>query len=352
MQTYAYGHDFGNAETCGVVFYNGRRSANSIPSATAQGTLQRLESLGVVLDKKDYVFKPTDGPEMYVGQLALSQSDKSSTGRGDISRYWSARSLHLLLTVAASMIEDEEFGLSVVTGLPIQTYINDAESRNRVKTALNGKHTFYLNNKKRTIHVAVERVIMEGAGAIIAYGMKGNVRQGVIDIGGRTTDLFASNGQTPINYMCDGKPLGVELAADLLSANFQRLYGRPLNNDERRGILYAYPQHSNHTYPEIYVKGKPVTNLKELASQAIDSVGGDIASFVSTTWNESEQSGGVASSFARVLLVGGGAYFFHEQISKIIPEVQLASHPEEANALGYAAFAEGQFQRRQNIRIA
>ncbi len=352
MHTYAYGHDFGNAETCGMVFYNNKRLASSIPSATAQGTLQRLESLGVVLDKKDYVFKPQNGPEEYIGKLALTQSDKSSTGRGDISRYWSTRSLQLLLTVAASLIDDEEFGLSVVTGLPIQTYINDAESRNRVKTALNGVHTFYLNNKKRTIHASVERVIMEGAGAIIAYGMKGNVRQGVIDIGGRTTDLFASNGQTPINYMCDGKPLGVELAADLLSANFQRLYGRPLNHDERRGILYAYPQYSNQPYPEIYVKGKQVTNLKELASQAIASVGNDIASFVSTTWNESEQSGGVASSFARVLLVGGGAYFFHEQIARTIPEVQLASHPEEANALGYAALAEGQLQRRQNIRIA
>src|SRR5258708_37954690 len=173
MHTYAYGHDFGNAETCGMVFYNNKRLASSIPSATAQGTLQRLESLGVVLDKKDYVFKPQNGPEEYIGKLALTQSDKSSTGRGDISRYWSTRSLQLLLTVAASLIDDEEFGLSVVTGLPIQTYINDAERGNRVTTDLNVVHTFYFNNKKRTIHASVERVIMEGAGAIIAYGMEG-----------------------------------------------------------------------------------------------------------------------------------------------------------------------------------
>jgi plasmid segregation protein ParM len=254
--------------------------------------------------------------------------------------------------VSASLIDDEEFGLSVVTGLPIQTYINDTDSRNRIKSTLNGSHVFYLNDKKRTVHVVVERVIMEGAGAIIAYGMKGNVRQGVIDIGGRTTDLFAANGQTPINHMCTGKSFGVELAADHLSANFQRLYGRPLRDDERRAILYAYPAYSKYLYPEIYVKQQQVTDLKVLARQAVDVIGDDIASVVSATWNESEQGGNVASSFARVLLVGGGAYFFHEHIKKIIPEVQIASQPEEANALGYAAFAEGQLQRHSNIRIA
>lgn len=353
MQTYSYGHDFGNAETCGVMYYKGQRLSRSIPSATAQGRLSELQGLGINLGKTDYVFKDVDGTggEMYIGDLALTQSNLSFTGRGDINRYWSSKSRYLLLTVAASLIDDAEFALNIVTGLPVQTYIGDPESRQQVKRALEGKHTFALNGRVRCIHVTVERVIMEGAGALIVYGAKERGVQGVIDIGGRTTDLFAANMQTPVRQLCSGKPLGVEMAADLLSAHFQALYGRTLKADEKRDILYAHVSGGTRLYPTLYADGQPVYNLKALVQDAIQSVGSEVASFVSTVWNDSE-TGKVASSFAQVLIVGGGAYYFQEHIQRVIPNAKSISHPQEANALGYAALAERQLQQRLNIHIA
>lgn len=351
VATYAYGHDFGNAETGGVLFAKGQRFSMSLPSATAPGSLERLQRLGVNLADHECVLRMEDGTEYYVGRLAYTQSRAASTGRDDMHRYWSKRSLHLLLTTASLLLPDEHFALNVVTGLPVQMYLNDTESRKRIKQGLEGVHTFWVNDRKRTIEVTVDRVIMEGAGAIIAYGMKGNIKQGVIDIGGRTTDLFASHGQTPVSTLCSGKNLGVEMAFDAVSTAFQRLYGRPLQDEERHALQYAYPPQSPHRYPEIYANRKPVTELRALVQQAVESVGAEIASFIAQIWNEAEQSGSVASSFARVLLVGGGAYFFQEQIQAIIPEIQVAPKPEEANALGYAALAETLLKHRQSLRM-
>lgn len=344
MQTYAYGHDFGNAETCGVLINRGRRLSNTVPSVTAQGSLEELDKLGVSKSSNDFVFKKRgSSTELYVGDLALKQANMSFSGRGDISRYWSEKSLTLLLTVASSLVEDSEFGLNVVTGLPVQTYLGDPECRKKIKESLDGIHTFAVNGRVRTIHVKVERVIMEGAGATIAYGSRDKSAQGVIDIGGRTTDLFAAEGQTPLRPLCSGKPLGVEVAGDLLSTNFQQRYGRPLKTHEVRSILRAYAQ--ENPYPMIIARGRQVEGLENLTEDALRQVGNEIVSFVSSTWSESESGSEVASSFTSVLCIGGGAHYFFDLLRERIPNLQFVAHPEEANAYGYAVFAEQQLQR-------
>lgn len=347
IQTYAYGHDFGNAETCGVLYSRDRKVSRSVPSVTTHGKLSELANLGIALEETDYVYKD-DLSELFVGSLALAQSKSPSITSGDTSRYWSRKSLQLLLTVASSLIPDQEFALNVVTGLPVRTYVDEPEARKRVRDALEGVHSFSINGVKRVISVKVERVIMEGAGALVAYGLKEKHRQGVIDIGGHTTDLFAATGQIPLRDYCTGKQLGVETAALALNRDFQGRYGRELSAHEIYAVLYAYA--GENSYPVIHARRGQVTDLKDMVERAVRDVGSDIASWIATTWNEAQTSQDVASSFARVLLVGGGAYYFHKDIERTIPNVKVAQLPHEANALGYAAFADGQLQR--TIRIA
>lgn len=348
MQTYAYGHDFGNAETCGAMIIRNHKVSKTVPSVTSQGNFAELQRLGVTLEPDDYVFKgKTSGTELYVGNLALRQSSMSFSGRGDISRYWSEKSLILLLTTASSLVPDAEFALNVVTGLPVQTYLGDPDSRKKIKNALEGVHQFTVNGHPRTVHVKVDRVIMEGAGATIAYGSRDKTAQGVIDIGGRTTDLFVAEGQTPLRHMCAGRPLGVETVGDLLSSNFQQRYNRPLKSQEVRTLLRAYVH--NLAYPTIMARGVRVTDLAELTKDALHQIGNEILSFVSSTWSESETGSEVASSFSSALCIGGGAYYFYELLHSRIPGLQFVAQPEEANAYGYAVFAEQQLQR---LRIA
>ncbi len=359
LPVYAYGHDFGNAETGGVLFdcNNGQR-AITLPSATALGSLHDLAEMrsalsesyaGVptsALKKGEYVLE-INGSELFLGNLALKQARHATAARGDISRYKSPRSLHLLLAASGSMIQQAEYQLNVVTGLPVETYGN-AEMRKQVKVALEGEHRFTLNGMRRLAVVRVLKTIMEGAGAIIAYGANGDITQGCIDVGGRTTDLFVAEGQMPILHQCKGKDLGVEAVADLLSARFQHHYHRPLKPSETRELLHAHT--GRRTYPTISANGVQIDEheLYRWIEDAITSVGNDIASFVGSVWNASE-SGAVGSDIGMVLLVGGGAYYFAEPLRARIPHLVVPHRPELANAIGYAALANELFQRVRSI---
>ena len=355
---YAYGHDFGNAETGGVLFDRGIQRAITIPSATALGSLHDLIQMRSALSESyagnspetlkrgEYVLE-YNGNELFVGNLALKQSRTATTALGDISRYYSPRSLHLLLAASASIISHPEYQIDVVTGLPVETFAN-AEIRKKVKAALEGEHRFVLNGVHRLALVRVIKVIMEGAGAVIAYGSAEDITQGCIDIGGRTTDLFVAEGQSPILHLCKGKDVGVEAVADLLSNRFQTRYQRPLKPSETREILHAHI--NKRTYRSVSVNGRtiPEGEIRQSVENALASIGSDIASFVSTTWNASE-SGSVGSDIGMVVLVGGGAYYFADIMRARIPHLVIPQQPELANAIGYAALAEQLQQRVRSI---
>lgn len=341
MKTYGYGHDFGNSETCGVMLKDGKTLSKTIPSVTSIGNGITLGKLGVEMHKNHFVFSMGGtNTELFVGDLALEQGDDIYVTRGDIARYWSDVSLALLLVTAASLNDEKEFGLNVVTGLPVQTYLGNPECRKNIKQALDGHHNFSLNGRERTIHVKVLKVIMEGAGAAIAYGSTEDVLQGVVDIGGRTTDLYVAKGQTPIMKLCNGDPLGVESAGELLNTNFTRKYGIGLDALEIRQILRASV--SNSDYPSIKVRHQEVRDIPALATEALSVVGKKISSFVSRSWNKIETGMEVASKFDSVLCIGGGAYYFYNDLENLIHGVTFIEKPEQANAYGYAVFAEQQ----------
>jgi plasmid segregation protein ParM len=363
MPVYAYGHDYGNAETGGVLFDRTMmQHALTLPSATALGSLYELAGMrsalgesftdrpAAALQKGEYVLE-SNGDEWFVGELALKQTRHATTARGDISRYASIRSLHLLLVVSAALIPPsvKEYHLDVVTGLPVETFSN-ADLRRKVRQALEGEHRFSLNGVQRLAVVRVRNIIMEGAGALIAYGVDGEITQGCIDVGGRTTDLFVAEGQLPILPRCTGRDLGIEAAADQLSARFQARYHRPLKLSELRDILRAHAQ--RRAYPVISANGAQVNTyeLRQWTEQALANLGNEIASFIGSAWNASE-SGAVGSDIGRVLLVGGGAYYVVEPLRARISHLVVSPHPELANALGYAALA-NELSQRERVRIA
>lgn len=345
MQTYACGHDFGNAESCITMFVRGKKVSKCVPSAVALGSMSDLESFGLKTGPKGFVFKEYNSEtELYIGQLAIDQSSMSFGSQGDISRYESDKTRIMLLAVSSSLIEDAEYGLNVVTGLPIETYKGDPNGRKNIKASLEGTYMFYVNGRLRTAHITVSRVIMEGAGAAIGYSSNEDIKQGVIDIGGRTTDLYVSQGLTPLIHESAGKAIGVHMASDLLSKNFEKKYGWKLNASYLRQCLFASV--GNGKYPQVANEGMPVQDLSALTADALKKIGDEIVSFVSATWRSSEGNKKVASGFNSVLLVGGGAYYFYEMLKEKIPHLVFIDSPEEANSYGYAVFALGQMQQQ------
>lgn len=333
--TITVGFDPGNSEaTLATAPVGGRGTSLTIPSALGTGDGAELRRVrggigGEALDAHEYCLE-LDGRAQFVGSLALAQSPDATTARGDIGRYWGGHTLRLLLTLAATVLRPSEVELRVVTGLPVQSW--SKETVRRVQQSLGGTHQFVLNGRPRTVRVTGVLVVMEGAGALAAHGLGEDVPQAVIDIGGRTTDLFWAQGMRPLLPRCAGRPLGVEKAGDLVAQQFAQSYGRALHPVELRSVLRSA---SGDDAPPLFVDGTRVT-VDALVREALAGVGSEIASFVAQTWRSSEQ-GKVAGEAAQVLLIGGGAHYFAPPLKQLIRHLQVPRHPELANAQGYLA---------------
>src|SRR5713101_4074418 len=348
MKWYPYGHDFGTAKIGGVtVLSNGTTYSCSIAPVFAMVHIIAMHNLSVTVDQYNTPVFQFQGEAMSyaIVDLALQQTIYVYHGCGDIQRYASKYSLRGLLAVAASLIPDTEFGLSVVTGLPAETYIKNLALRNNIKAALDGTHVFTMDVGKtfRRVTVEVATVVMEGAGALITYGdksMSKTTESAVIDIGGRTTDLYVARGQVPVTDYCKGKPLGVESATQMLMDVFESKYERSLSLLEAREIMYAYASNGSVDYPDIAVYGRTVSAyvLERLATEAVAQVGSEIVSFVASAWRQSDRDA-VAASFKPVLHVGGGIYYFYNLLKKRIPHLCRPDDPIHANVIGYCSLA-------------
>lgn len=330
------GFDPGNSEaTLTTASGQGRGTTLTIPSTIGGGDWAELQRVrgGAGTDglaAGEYCLE-LDGRAQFVGTLALEQSSDASTARGDVGRYWSGHTLRLLLTLAGTLLRTPEAQLRVVTGLPVQSWSRDTVRR--VQQSLSGSHRYLLNGRPGVLHVEGVLVVMEGAGSLAAHGLAEDAPQAVVDVGGRTTDLFWAQGMRPVLPRCAGVPIGVEKAGDLIARQFHHRYGRTLLPAELRGAMRAVA--SGEAEPAIFVDGARVA-LHEEVAQALSGLGEEIASFVAQTWRSSEQ-GKVAGEAAQVLLIGGGAHYVARPLRQLIPHLSVPRQPELANAQGYLA---------------
>ncbi len=214
MKWYGIGDDFGNSEISSAIS-NGDQApfVRSIPTAFKDVIdMRQLESLGQDLSSINSIRFHDEDISYVLGDFALAQYKDAWNGRGDILRYASKYHTMGLLSSAASMIPDRDFGLYVVTGLPATTFIKKPDLRGKIKEALDGTHVFTTDMGKtwRTVAVEVVNVIMEGAGALLYYGSNSSNKDemhAVIDVGGRTTDLYVAQGQLISSSLCVSKSM-------------------------------------------------------------------------------------------------------------------------------------------------
>jgi hypothetical protein len=126
---------------------------------------------------------------------------------------------------------------------------------------------------------------------------------------------------------------GVGDVADALSAWFLSQYGRELAAGELRNVLWSYAQRTPHR--PIFVDTRSI-QIADAVARCVREVGEDIRSRISRTWRSSEH-GKVAADAARVLAIGGGAYYFAPLLREILPHLKIPKHAEVANAHGYLA---------------
>lgn len=325
------GFDPGNSEST-MTWRHGAASRHvTMPSFIGSGSLEELRRVrsgaGGEGLQKDEIVLVHQGTSYYIGKLALEEARDARTARNDVSRYWNGHTLWLLLALAG------QAGINgpvrIMTGLPISAWT--PENKRAVQRALIGTHVYTLNGKDRSLTIDSVAVMMEGAAALAAYTLD-NAPYGVIDIGGRTTDLFWSYGTKPVTQLCRSGNVGVEKITDALRQEVLERYQRELRPHELRSILRAHV--ANDLPPALFARGKGLF-LNGSVTAAIGAASQQVLSYVAQEW--SDDRGGVASDAARVLLIGGGAYFFADALRAIIPHIEVVRAPELANAQGYLA---------------
>jgi plasmid segregation protein ParM len=351
MRKYALGHDFGNSETDDKASVNGTWLDANMPTVEATIDKSKFDQLSATLAPNSGLITMAGDHTIYIlGEEVLIQSPNAMSHLGYIERYASKSSLRALLINACRMIPDKQFSLSVTTGIPVSTYIKDKEIKDLIRVALNGTHAFtvtYHNSagevttQEREVFIEVNKIVMEGAGAILAHGEGGDVKQSVVDIGGGTCDIYTTRGQKPLIEQCNSKDLGVEASIDILKNNFLLVHGRDLHQGEARDMMLAYI--GVKPYPSIVVRGKTITTTQQrvLVEESIRIVGEKIESFISTTLKEGNTKDSVAASIKSVFAVGRGSIFYAQYLKRTISpdQLKLVTNPGSDNAYGYAIFS-------------
>lgn len=303
--TYAYGHDYGNSKTCGVA-YTPQCIALEMPSTLANGTMDELmnnisgagsdnlRASGIIGPSSHIISFEYQGKHhsFYGGDLAIvhhpDATMKELTWRGTVSRYWCERNLAALLMTSGTLIKDREYGLAVVTQLPIRTH--DEVNVKQVKQALDGDYDFVLDGAKRTAHVTVKKTIKEGVGASLAYGGNGHERLGIVDIGGRTGDAFQLQNQIMLPGTQSTIDKGVETVADELEAAFVSRFRYPLSAQDARHLLYCFA-HSQpfHAIQSIIEAEAPTEVVKQMIEETIERVEASFVPWLKMLWSGSLQ---------------------------------------------------------------
>lgn len=356
FETFAVGHDFGNSEICSKVIGPAGRTFRRIPSVTSNGSWRQVEASARGIGKQvrdimqadHYVLEyETDTPDgmrqigKFVGQKVFDDGGSPFYSRGDSNRYWMNNyNIEALMVSTAAQIPANEYSVYVVTGLPIAVYLDDPANADRVTEQLDGTHEFSLNGVDKVMHVK-SKCIMEGAGALIAYGNSGDDLQGVIDIGGHTTDLFVAKGQKPQASRCKGFAGGVAAAADRFVTAFREEYNYSVSATTAHQLIRQHIEHQ--PYQRVYINQQREVidreTLSTMLEQALRDTGEQIATEIATRWNEFKWE------LQDILIVGGGAHYFAKDIQARFPIARVPRDPEMANAEGYAKLAEGMMYR-------
>jgi hypothetical protein len=361
-KTYAYGHDYGHSNTCGIAIINGETRMHLMPSALLKGTYEKFaqsmsadsysNTQAVLRDRKHIVSFLDES--FYVGDLAFQHSpsqqrDALISRSGD--RYWSSTSIAMLLATSGTIISDKEYGLAVVTNLPVIAH-NEENARN-IKNTLSGDYEFILDGIPRTAHISVRKTVKEGAGANIAYGKSRKDKTAYIDIGGRTTDLYVIEDHIPIPESCTSLVLGVETAFNEVIKGFNAKFDVPLKLLDAYRLQMEYAgSHQYSSIPTIGGAELDVQKVEQYVDKIVRGVGGDIREGIRSFWNSGVESSKVLSDVSLVLLVGGGAHYFEKDIRPLFNNrLRRTDTPEYANALGYAQLAQ-HFLQREAMKVA
>lgn len=263
-----------------------------------------------------------------VGEAAM----RSSLSVATLAREKPAESHDLLLLTAAYLAGACTAGFpagsdapALAVGLPLAFY---KTQRKNLKARLErlGAWVAVDGGEERWIRFCRVVVLPQGAGVVMAQGTL-NGLYGVVDIGQYTCDYLLVEGRNgalvPVPEYCSSLEAGVYLVHRAMAREFQHVTGVPLDAIEVPRVL------------DRALQGRPVVfdgralDLTAAASRAVREAGQAIGQRVLAVWGPRK------SLMEGVLLAGGGALLFREELMRLLPGAAVVSEPVFANCLGY-----------------
>lgn len=272
-----------------------------------------------------------DGATWLVGQGAVEQS-RFVNRREDRSWIESDEYYHLAMAAFTELTTATSIELLVVTGLPVAYYQVD---RDRLHDLFLGEHRAGRPGRRQQVFRVTDcRVIPQPFGALLALALddRGRIADqglatgavGIIDVGGKTTNLLS------VNRLA-------EIARETASVN---VGAWDVARAVRDHLTVACPDLAlrDHQVIEAVIRRQvnyygDTVDLGAVVDEALEPMAEQVIAEATHLWN-----GG--ASLKAILVSGGGALLLGPAIKRRFRHAQVVEDPVFANALGYWRLAQ------------
>ena len=272
----------------------------------------------------------TEPAHVLVGAGAVLQS-RHLKRRED--RGWTESDEWYQLVMAAwSELTTASVDLVVVTGLPVAFY-ND---KDKVRAALIGSHVAAREGRNRqTFNVTDVRVVPQPFGALLAAVLTSSGQippghplatgdVGVVDVGGKTTNLLSVDQLTEIGRQTSSVSVGAWDVARAVRAYLADTCPDLEVRDHQLMQAIAAKR--------IKYFGEPV-DLSDVVDAALEPMAEQVIAEATQLWSG-------AAGLDAILVTGGGALLIGDRIKRHFQHAQVVEQPVWANAIGFWRFAQ------------
>lgn len=291
---------------CGVEVF-----PSIVPLAT-----KSMKISGGMLSTFEYIELGVDGGSYIVGKDAEYHADASTTRILD--NEYSLTAQYMALVRGALYYMREPRIDVLVLGLPITTY---ESHRERLRDRIVGSHTVPNWLRKQNpaapenviVQVCNVKVLPQPVGAFFNHTVPRNIYEKMrdeinltIDVGHGTLDWFLAQGSAMKKARCGGHPSGVSRTLSAIAAAMRVSVGN-------LGVTSKLDHALQHSTP-VKIAGK-IYNLEEFESVIRTSIRSSLARM--------SESLGTFDDVDNILLTGGGARLFLDELQRIIPSREI-----------------------------
>ena len=275
------------------------------------------------------------GQKLFLGDAAYRQS--KARVNLSMDRFFEAEGMALMLATIALLIPGRDIRCSLVTGLPVNAY---ALLKKKYEQTLLGRHFIKLldaagNRDERYITIdrckilpqpmgTVFNVILDRKGEISDRGLASS-KIAVLDVGQNTLDLVSVDSLDFIDSESTSfGDLGIFECYRQLSIEIYNTFGVEITPEE------IEPRIKGNT---IKIGGRP-RSIIDIKNKSYQDAAEKIVSRVRNFWRSMWQ-------FDRIILSGGGAQIFGEQIARALHspcEIDICGQGSLSNVRGYLKF--------------